>query len=81
MQGIEVPLLLVTTALGYKVCVVASEKKGGLKKAGYAIGIVIVAASLLSLGCILYALHCIGSSNCDIGSKPMMGMRASCPVK
>ena len=80
MHGIEVPLLLITAAVGYKVCTIASEKKGSLRTLGYAVGAIILIASVVSLGCSLYALHSGGMMKCGHGWKSE-GIKTYCPIK
>lgn len=77
MHGIEVPLSLITAAIGYKVCTIASEKKGSLRTLGYAVGGVILVASVVSLTCGIYSLHSGKAAAGWQGLKHKM----YCPVK
>ena len=81
MHGIQVPLLLITAAVGYKVCAIASEKKGGLKKLGYTVGAVILIASFVSLGCSLYAIHCGGFMKYGGAMGGAAMPKTFCPIK
>ncbi|OIO39215.1 MAG: hypothetical protein AUJ75_01620 [Candidatus Omnitrophica bacterium CG1_02_49_10] len=73
--GMNLGILLIALALGYKVCADAAErKKGLLKKVGIAIGTIIITLSLLASACLLY-YH----TACDV--KGGMGKAAYCPTK
>lgn len=60
MAGISVAFLLIAAAVGYKVLLQAEELKkdaATLKSCGRALGIIIIAVSLISVGCITYKVH------------------------
>ncbi len=65
--------LLITIAVGYWVLIVASKEKGGLKKLGKVLGIVIIVLSFLGVGCKLY-YKCSGTGYFG------KGMGFKCPI-
>lgn len=69
--------LMITLGLGYIICYLASKSDKTLKKVGYAIGIFIIALSVISMifTCVMTAKICrVGAA----GTMPQ-GMMMDCP--
>ncbi len=74
-------MFLISLGVGYLVCVKADAQKGLLKKLGYLLGAIIIAASLLIPACIL---HChMKNGKCmtsTCGPSPMGAAGKVCPM-